>query len=377
MAYATTAQLAAILQIKKDIPSWDVGQSPTSYREVVGTGDSSTTLFYLDHKNILASSYTLYYGTVVTTSTTLTETTHYSLNKDTGCITLTSAGVTLLATNNIYAVYSYLSLDISESYLTILLARAEQIVNEKCNTIFTDGTAVNPAYPTKIDYLPSMGIFNTRFFTTKRPIVDVTTLLGADITAAATSLTVTADDEDKFPTSGTIIIESEVITYTGITPSTHTFTGLTRGVGDSTGAIHLSGVAIHSFIMEISGTQEGTTPTWYQMEHKVDMFVDDLGAVTLYHTNLVDDATGDNTLLPQLDVDNRIKLTYMYGYTTIPVSITRLTLLIAKQMLINDMVGKALIEGRNEFNVSDALRADDIEINAIVYAYRQLPMVNT
>ena len=66
-----------------------------------------------------------------------------------------------------------------------------------------------------------------------------TTVLSADISAAATSITV--NDASQLPSSGTnfIKIGTEEISYTGI--STNTLTGVTRGVRNTTAASHTSG----------------------------------------------------------------------------------------------------------------------------------------
>ena len=66
-----------------------------------------------------------------------------------------------------------------------------------------------------------------------------TTVLSADISAAATSITV--NDASQLPSSGTnfIKIGTEEISYTGI--STNTLTGVTRGVRNTTAASHTAG----------------------------------------------------------------------------------------------------------------------------------------
>lgn len=50
------------------------------------------------------------------------------------------------------------------------------------------------------------------------------------------STTINVVDTSSFPASGTILIDAEVISYTGKTATS--FTGCTRGVGDSTPAVH-------------------------------------------------------------------------------------------------------------------------------------------
>lgn len=68
----------------------------------------------------------------------------------------------------------------------------------------------------------------------------VTTTLASAISASATSIALVS--AAGFPASGTVSIESEEITYTGI--STNTLTGCTRGANFTTAAAQSSGVAV-------------------------------------------------------------------------------------------------------------------------------------
>ncbi len=372
LKYATTVQLADVLGIKLCVPTWSVGSSPT--KEEVGVGDDSTTIFYLDHKNILTDTYTLYYGVSGLAATALTETTHYVVDKDDGKITLTSAGVTLVTTNNIYAEYCYTDM-FNDSYLTQVLLRAEQEVDNNINSTFTDGTTTNPNYPSKVEIQPTLGNIRNEYFSEERPLIDVNSLLASDITATDNTLDVTAGDGSNFPSSGTIIIGTEKITYSGVT--TDTLTGLSRGVGDSTAAVHTSTDEIHTTIIEISGTTQGTSPTWYVQEWKSKTYVDETGKVFIYDTVLTGTTLStNNVILPRMDVENRLRITYLYGYDTIPVDITRLTIIFAKRQLIQDNIGKAMIQGRNEFN-PEMFNADTKEMDRIIGFYQVLGMGNT
>ena len=69
-----------------------------------------------------------------------------------------------------------------------------------------------------------------------------TTVLSADISAAATSITL--NDASQFPSSGTSFVQigTEEISYTGI--SGNTLTGVTRGVRNTTAASHSAGATV-------------------------------------------------------------------------------------------------------------------------------------
>jgi len=74
--------------------------------------------------------------------------------------------------------------------------------------------------------------------------------LSSTISAAATSISVASTT--SFSASGTIVIESEIITYTGLSGGI-TFTGCTRATDESMATIHLSGVTVQQYSSETSG----------------------------------------------------------------------------------------------------------------------------
>jgi len=341
LRYATPLQLAAIIGIKEDVPSWDVGSTPSN--ETVGTGDDSETKFYLDHKNILSDSYTLYANAVE-----MTETTHYTLD-------------------------SYITNGMSDDFLIAVLSRAEQELDKVLNTSFTDSTSSNPSYPTLDERHSSKGYFEQQYFTRAKPIIDVSGELASDITSSDTSLALATGQGDNFPSSGYILIGSEIIAYTGI--STDTLTGCTRGQLESTAAAHLEDDEVHTSIMQVSGTSQGSAPVWNTLSFKSDFFVDDR-KFFIYKDSIEGVGTASDNLLATIGVENRVRLLYLYGYDTIPVDITRLTLLYAKRQLITDNIGKAMIAGRNEFR-PEMLNADLEEIERIKDTYIMLSMGNT
>lgn len=75
--------------------------------------------------------------------------------------------------------------------------------------------------------------------------------LSSTITAAAVSIGVASTA--SFAASGTIVIESEIITYSG-TSGGNTFTGCTRATDESMATIHVSGVTVQQYSTETSGT---------------------------------------------------------------------------------------------------------------------------
>jgi hypothetical protein len=96
-------------------------------------------------------------------------------------------------------------------------------------------TATKAATATATKGTPSAG--------TATPTVAPESTLATSITA--TSTTITLVDASSFPSSGTIVIDYEQISYTG--KSGNQLTGVTRGVNGTTAAAHLAGATVTLF----------------------------------------------------------------------------------------------------------------------------------
>jgi len=106
--------------------------------ENVGTGDASETDFDLDFTNIIASTYSLYHGASGSnTMTALTETTHYTLDKESGRVVLTGTGVSAVGTDIIYATYTYTEIfsdSILSSFVTFSDSEVEKLTGRSWDT---------------------------------------------------------------------------------------------------------------------------------------------------------------------------------------------------------------------------------------------------
>ena len=367
LTYATTAQFASAISLLKLVPSRDVGTTPAN--EEVGTGDGSAKSFYLAHGNIIAATYTIYYGADSSASDELTVTTHFTLDKDSGQLTLTSAGGILVSTNNLYAAYSYTD-NLPDSLLNSVLVRAQLEVDGEVNSTFTDGTSTNPTYPLLNEVIQSEGYFEDRVITKEKPLIDVSSTIDGDVDISQNTIDVASGTGAHFPATGYAIIGSEVITYTGIT--TDQLTGVTRGVyGDA--QTHTDLDAIHSTCFLKSDTQEGSAAVWTVQPWDTNMHTDSQGMIYSFEDVY---PFAYNSSLSRKGVANRTKIIYLHGYPTIPEDITRLTLIFAKRQLIQDSIGKALISGRDEFK-PEMFNVDTSEINRIVGKYIVIPTGNT
>ena len=59
--------------------------------------------------------------------------------------------------------------------------------------------------------------------------------------------TITLDSVTQFPTSGTLLIDSEQITYTGTNTSSNQITGCTRGANSTVAATHTDNTAVYNY----------------------------------------------------------------------------------------------------------------------------------
>lgn len=136
--------------------------------EELGTGDNTEDSYDTEKSNIIADSYTLYYGADGSNNlNTLAEGTDYTIYKDDGRILLTSAGVTKVDGKKIYISYTY-SKKMSDTFISTYLAPAaresEKLTNnyygtEKTSIAYFDG--YTSGYPqtdlpfgNQLDYIP-------------------------------------------------------------------------------------------------------------------------------------------------------------------------------------------------------------------------------
>jgi len=369
--YATTKQLANIIGIKVDVPSSDVGKNLIN--EQVGQGNNSKVTFNLKHRNILDTTYSLLHGIDKDASDELIETTDYSMDLDTGTITLTDTGKTTLGTDIIFAKYSYIKNGMKDSYLSSIINRAESRVDNETNTTFTDSTVSNPTYPQETEIQSSTGYFRDQIISEEKPLIDVVSFLDGAIDDSQNTIDLASGTGLKFPLSGNIIIDSEVISYTGII--TDQLTGVIRGILGTDAAEHLDEADVHSTILFLSNTQQGTKRVYTVQPWDSSMHASDTGLFYSFNSYSSSGVYSSGKMATQ-DVSDRVKLIYYYGYDTIPYDIERLTLILAKEMLLKDNVGSSLISGRDGFSAS-MVDSDRMESESIINSYIVVPMGNT
>jgi len=365
MVYATTVQLSKFMNIMRHVPDVDtVGSSRA--REEIGTGDASTTVFWFDYARIVAGTYTITYAASETGShTTLTETTHYTVDKDLGKLTLTAAGVTAVSTNKIFGAYSYIHPDVgvNDTQLSESIDRAEDQIDDWTNNHFAVSSDTTPDWNQVLDEIQDgEGVHRRGYFTSQNyPLPSVSTLLNGAVLANDTTITV--DSTNGFPSSGYIQVETEKIQYTG--KSSTTFTGCTSV------SAHADNSTVKPDVVEMSTTEPGGTISWTVLEEGIDFDIDrKTGRVHMYASGQDYNGTYvDVEQYPLRGVANRVRFSYISGQSSIPDAIKKATLMLAAKDIMSMTVRKSHTAGLNKFNPG-LLNVDMDELKSTLAHYR-------
>lgn len=363
--YATTQDLARFLNIECTVPDRNTTGAARP-KEVLGTGDNSNLLFYTDNAFIIAGSYTFLKGVSESAGSAMAETTHYTLDKDNGTLTLTTAGKTVTGTANIYGSYSFNKLLITDTQMQEALDRAEAEIDQVTFSHWATGTSATPNYvQVTEEKKKGKGMTDRDYFCDHYPIPNVQTQLTADIAIGATTIAV--DSTSGFPSTGTIGIDSDKITYTGKT--TTSFTGCSGVL-----AAHLDNAYVYPYVVEISTTDSGSEPTWSILDNNGEYDIDyNTGRVHLYRTDY--DLTYYALQYPPKYIPNRFRVTYIYGNSTIPDDIKRLCLMIAAKDIMHMVVRNAHANGLNSFN-PETIGVDEQWIRETIDRYRNIKCSN-
>jgi len=165
-----------------DITRRIIGLATNVRNEAVGTGNSEETVFSLDNTRVVPGSDTVYLGGTATTA--------YTINEDTGVITFTSAPGVVAIT----ADYSYVpveTLDIVESDYDDAIAKAEAYVKKVTGKHYVTTASATDWFDLNVkdfdkrtdidtgilDYAYDFNDTGYRFFTTYKPIVNVSKVI--------------------------------------------------------------------------------------------------------------------------------------------------------------------------------------------------------
>ena len=363
--YATPLNVLDYLDLTKEVPSYHTGN--TTKEEVVVPAGASTTTVYVNHPYVIDGTYTFSYGASATgTQTTLTETTHYTFDNETGAFTLTSAGVTLVGANGVYGAYKYND-RFKESKIQALLDRMEDKLDELTNNHWCDGSVATPNYLIVTEEeQDGKGHFDLAYYTKKYPINNITTTVNGDIAIGVTTITVVSTS--GFPSSGYLNIGNEKIAYSAKSDTTFTCT--------ATIVAYSTGDAVNSFVVEASNTAQGGAITWTTLAKNTDFDIDfDTGRITLYRDDILGYNISSVGEAPVRLVPNRFRFTGLIGHNTIPAGVTQLLVLMVAKELYASQVLNAVSRGTDGFS-SNGITDTRTEIERLTNHYTNIKSSN-
>lgn len=361
---STSVKLTKFLHLLGTIPN----HKSSTAKELVGTGNGTTAVFWLDRLGIIENTYTLSYGAAETSVTNLTETTHYTLDLDTSMITLTTAGKTAVSTNYIYAVYQYNRLEILNSDIILALNAAENKVMRDTGQTFTDTTTL--AYRKVVnEELDCHEIVHNKvydFF--YQPLVKLQTTVNGAFTLGGTSLTLT--DSSLFPSTGTIYVGGNKVAYTANSSNVLTVPATTPSIATA--------ATVRGEVIELSTSSEGTAPSYTvldpETEYEIDYSNGRFKILFNVYWNEVDASAVRTSIYPR---NYQARVSYMHAWhepdkdADIPDEIEWLVNAIAARKLMSQVVAKATEAGLDDFNPS-LIEVDKEEIRATIEEYSTL-----
>ena len=353
-AAASSASVSTLTLTKYLLLLGTVPNKTSTSLELVGVGDGSTTAYWLDNCGVLADTYTLSYGSSATSTTALTETTHYTIDLDTSEVTLTAAGVTAISGSNLYASYSYNKAELSNTVLQNALNSATDKVTRDTGMTFSESTDSDQAYR-KITNELKKGHYNTYekvydFYWS--PLVKIQTTVNGAYTTGGTTLTL--DDASLLPSSGTIYVGGNKVAYTAKSSNDLTVPSTTPSISD--------GATVRGEVIELSSSSEGTSPSYTVLDPDTEYEIDyDNGRIKVLNEAYYSETNTEATIFPN---NYLIRVSYMHAWheaganPTIPDDIKYALHAIAARDLKGEIVGKSTMLG---VNTTQQL-SEDIEV---------------
>lgn len=349
------------MNVLKSIPNKDV-----TTKEEVGTGDNSNLIFWLDNIGVLENTYTLYYGaTEAAATSTLTETTHYTIDLDNSKITLTTAGRTLLATNKLYAAYKYNYLELLNADILLALNAAENKLLRDTDQTFTSTTLLGYRKvlnePIKGHYDPYNKVYDLYY----QPIIKIQTTTNGDYTTGGVTLTLTS--ASLLPSTGTIYVGGNKVAYTAKAGNDLTVPASTPSI--------TSGATVRGEVVELSIEPEGTSSSYAVLDPDTEYEIDyNQGRIKLLANAYWGEIDAEDRIYPS---NYLIRASYMQAWhepdenATIPDEIEWVVNAIAARKLMGQVVAKAHSAGLNDFNPS-LIEVDKEAIQEVIDAYKPL-----
>jgi len=125
--------------------------------------------------------------------------------------------------------------------------------------------------------------------------------------------------------------------------------------------------------LQVNTAGDGNADSWVTLTEENYQFEIDLVTGRVSLTGTVGDAT--TPVLPAVGVKN-VRATYVYGRSSVPKDIKRLTILMTARDAMHGGVSKALFRGQDDFK-TDHYNVLDKEIDKILARYRAVDIINT
>jgi len=335
--YITPLSVIEDLEIDLRIPNY-----PTDTTlEVV---DESGTLtidskVYLANPKVIKGSLTLSYGASPSSITDLVEDTDYEVDYNKSEITFTLNGITKIGSDNLYAEYIY-NLFVKNQTIENMIKSTSKFIANQVRQSFSEPT-------TRLrEELIGQGAFNRLYSPIKRPVYVKILTLTEDITSTDEDLTVSSTA--GISVGDYLTIEEEVVLVNTVTNGTSL--NVQRGALDTTASDYDSCTELVNVVVEISNTPLPAEPTFHVLQFRADWNIDnDTGAIQLLHVNAVDRSDMAQTVYPPHRIQNRVRLTYKYGWASVPEDVKRLAFLIVASELRNMNILKSHISGIDGF----------------------------
>lgn len=361
LKYTTVSGFWSFLGIAQHILDFAIGEEPKW--EDVGNGNSAQTIFYLDRLGVNEDTLVLKKSSDDSTFPS----TAYVFDSDRSKITLTAGGVTLLATSGIQASYEYNTLGSSLKFneTASILGRAEHYIEEECDTVFADQTSTAPEYfqitnEGLVGKGTSQDIYNTNMY----PIVKLQSSISTAYVTGSTAMQITS--ASGFPSTGTIYVGENKVTYTAKSSNTLTVPSTTPSIA--------ADAVVRGEVVEVSLDPGGVTPSYTILVPDVDYAIDyDSGQIQLLDDYYVQNLY--SITRPSDGTADRVRISYMNAYhpigdaCMIPPDIVEAMYLRAAAVLTDSTIFKANINISDNFNPSTIRDANE-RISKITEKYK-------
>lgn len=351
--YASTLNVFEALNWAYSVPSYVDGESTRETVDDSGTLGTGS-IIYLDKAPVINDTETLFYGD---SYTELLKTTHYTIDNDTGAITLTSTGAALIGSETVYATYKYVQVDgnrnITDSYVARLLDTASDAIDR-----FTYRTW--QAAETKLrERTHGKGQYDRLYRTKELPVYYYEDTLSSAI-SDTTGTTFTVSSTTDLSVDDYLAIGQEVIQVTSVTNTT-TFEA-DRGQLGSTASTHSSGDYVVNIIVEVSTTPLGSTPDYQFLTFLDDWsFNERTYSITLLHNEITDEGFYIG-LYPQKGTPDRVRITYKYGADEVDVTIREACVSMVASYLVSRGAARSEITGAEQLSqVGKEMLTQDIQ----------------